>query len=246
MGTRYSGFQVQDNAPTVQGEVEKALRVLLRREVVCTGSSRTDAGVHAVRNYFHFDLEQDLPVGLVYRMNAILPSDISVRAVVPVRDDAHCRFDAVSRSYRYVLYREKDPFLVDRGWYYPFPLDTGLLADLAREVLLTVDFSSFAKRNTQVKTFRCTILESAWVDTEAGLEYHVKGNRFLRGMVRGLVGTMLQAGRGRMGLEGFREIIRRGDNRLSDFTPPGRGLYLMDVSYPDGYFAGPVGADIGH
>lgn len=237
MGTRYSGFQVQDNALTVQGEVEKALQVFLRDKVGCTGSSRTDAGVHAFRNYFHFDFGGVLPEGSVYRLNAILPSDIAVRSILPVHEAAHCRFDAVSRSYRYVLYGRKDPFLEDRGWFYPYALDLGLMNELANEVLLTSDFSSFAKRNSQVRTFLCKVTESVWKRTESGWEYHVRGNRFLRGMVRGLVGTMLQAGRGKMDAEGFRKVIRSKDNRHADFTPPGKGLYLMDVCYPEGYFS---------
>jgi tRNA pseudouridine38-40 synthase len=236
MGTRFSGFQIQDNAVTVQGEVEKALAVLLRTPVICTGSSRTDAGVHALGNYFHFDCDQIISDRISYRLNAILPPDISVRSFRAVRQDAHCRFDAISRQYRYVLYRDKNPFLCDRGWFYPFPLDANLLHEAAAIVQETVDFTSFAKRNAQVHTHRCTILNSRWSETEEGWTYEVSGNRFLRGMVRGLVGTMLQVGRGRISLDSFRQIIKAEDNTQADFTPPGRGLYLCKVNYPTGYF----------
>ena len=236
MGGRYSGFQVQGNAATVQGEVERALETLFRRPVTCTGSSRTDAGVHAMCNYLHFDLPMEAASDAAYRLNAILPSDVAVHSLTRVHDDAHCRFDAVSRRYRYSLHVRKDPFLDDRSWYFPYPLDRALL-DAAAAHLLTVDsFGSFAKRHGQQRSDRCVLSESFWQDTEGGLAYHVRGNRFLRGMVRGLVGTMLSAARGRMGMEGFVDAVSSGDNARADFSPPGRGLLLMDVAFPAGYF----------
>ena len=236
MGGRYSGFQVQENAATVQGEVERALEVLFRRKVECTGSSRTDAGVHALCNYFHFDLPSEPSSDAVYRLNAILPQDVSVHSLVPVHSDAHCRFDAVARRYRYTLHIRKDPFLNDRSWYHPYPVDRSVL-DAAAAHLLEVDsFGTFAKRHGQQRGDRCVLTESFWQETETGLAYHVRGNRFLRGMVRGLVGTMLLAGRGRMGIEGFMDVVASGDNARADFSPPGRGLLLVEVSYPDGYF----------
>ena len=190
-GTRYSGFQVQANAHTVQSEVERALNVLYREEIRCTGSSRTDAGVHALQNFFHFDTEQEIPAVHVYKLNAILPKDIAVRSVRSMPADAHCRFDAISRSYRYRIYTRKDPFLDDRAWFYPFPLDAGVLNETAALVLGVHDFGAFAKRNSQVKTYRCEVMESRWEALEHGWVYHVRANRFLRGMVRGLVGQGL-------------------------------------------------------
>jgi tRNA pseudouridine38-40 synthase len=235
-GTRYSGFQVQDNANTIQAEIEKALAVLLREKVSCTGSSRTDAGVHGLQNYFHFDFAGDVPAGTAYRLNAILPADIAVRSLRLMGPAAHCRFDAVARRYQYVLYERKDPFLEDRAWFYPYPLDQFILNDVAMQVCETVDFTSFAKRNSQVKTFDCRITESSWERTEAGWRYTVQANRFLRGMVRGLVGTMLQAGRGNLSVESFRAVIEGKNNQGADFSAPGKGLYLMEVIYPAGYF----------
>ncbi len=235
-GTRYSGFQVQDNANTVQSEIEKALAVLFREPVDCTGSSRTDAGVHSLQNYFHFDYAGEIPAGTVYRLNAILPADIAVKSIRAVLPDAHCRFDAIARRYQYVLYGQKDPFLEDRAWFYPYPLDQGVLEEVAGIVLETVDFTSFAKRNSQVNNHRCHIKESRWQKTGTGWIYIVEANRFLRGMVRGLVGTMLQAGRGNISVEGFREIIAAGDNQQADFAAPARGLFLVEVIYPVDYF----------
>lgn len=236
MGTRFSGFQVQDNAITVQGEVEKAIGVLLRQPIMLTGSSRTDAGVHAISNYFHFDVSVSLPETLPYRLNAILPSDISIRSLRKVHDQAHARFDAITRHYKYVIYQRKNPFLQDRGWFYPYPLNGDTLAETAKIILQTRDFTSFAKRNAQVHTHQCTILESRWYPTADGWNYEVIGNRFLRGMVRGLVGTMLQAGKEKINMQSFRNIIEVRDNTLADFTPPGKGLFLCEVKYPEGYF----------
>jgi tRNA pseudouridine38-40 synthase len=235
-GTRYAGFQIQLNAHTVQAEVERALGVLLREEVKCTGSSRTDAGVHARQNYFHFNVAQEIPPGTPYRLNAILPPDIAVRGLWRMEEDDHCRFDALSRSYRYIIYARKDPFLEGRGWFLPFPLDGDVLKACAAIIPDYEDFSSFAKRNSQAKTHICRMLASEWKEYSWGWEYHVEANRFLRGMVRGLVGTMVQAGRGKLTTEGFGKILEARDNQQADFTAPGKGLFLECVRFPEGYF----------
>lgn len=232
MGTGYSGFQVQANAVTVQSETEKALQVLLRQPVNLTGSSRTDAGVHALQNYFHFDWLEELSPSFLYNLNALLPPGIAGRSVKKMDDEAHCRFDAVSREYAYFLYSRKDPFRADRAWYYPYSLDLERLQWAAGVIMDYEDFTSFSKRNTQVKTFRCKILQSEWEELEDGLVYHVRANRFLRGMVRGLVGTMLQVGRGKLDEEGFRAVVEARDCTKADFSTPGHGLFLVNVRYP--------------
>lgn len=233
-GTRYSGFQVQDNAVTVQFEVERALEVYLRGRVGLTGSSRTDAGVHARQNYFHFDWEGEVPERFLYNMNAILPPDIVLKALSRVADDAHCRFHATARAYSYLIYKEKDPFLADRAWYFPYKLDLGVMRAAAALVVGRHDFAAFSKRNTQVRTTLCTVVRSEWVERDFGWEYRVEGNRFLRGMVRGLVGTMVKAGRGKMGVEGFGEVLLGGDQTKADFSAPAHGLFLACVRYPEG------------
>lgn len=162
-GTAYSGFQAQDNANTIQAEVEKAFAVLQKEKVSMTGSSRTDAGVHAQQNFFHFDFYGIINPHFIYKINAILPSDIVVKSLKKVEDNAHCRFDAVSREYEYHIYRQKDPFLQDRAYYFPFKLDIEKLHDAAALIKEYNDFSSFSKRNTQVKTFNCNIIESKWL-----------------------------------------------------------------------------------
>lgn len=235
-GTRYSGFQVQDNANTVQAEIEKALAIILREQITCTGSSRTDAGVHSRQNYFHFEFSGEISIGIEYRLNAILPADIAVRSLREVDPEAHCRFDAIARRYEYVLHGQKDPFLEDRAWFYPYPLDQGVLEEVAGIVLETTDFTSFAKRNSQVNNYRCEIRKSEWQKSDTGWVYTVEGNRFLRGMVRGLVGTMLQAGRGNIKVPRFKEIIAGGDNQQADFAAPAKGLFLVEVIYPFDYF----------
>ncbi|HEX6223887.1 MAG TPA: tRNA pseudouridine(38-40) synthase TruA [Chryseolinea sp.] len=241
LGGRYSGFQVQENAVTVQWEVEKAMETLFRRPIGLTGSSRTDAGVHALQNYFHFDSEQEVPAASLYNLNAILPGDIvikSMREVIPGTDGnlPHARFTAQSREYRYYIYRAKNPFLADRAYFYPYTLDLGVLQQAAAIIPEYRDFSSFSKRKTQVKTFECNIMISEWEEEEACIIYHVKGNRFLRGMVRGLVGTMLQVGRGKITLDGLREVIEKRDCTLADFAVPAHGLFLTAVDYPENIF----------
>ena len=231
-GTNYSGFQIQDNAPSIQHRVEKALEIFLRQRLTLTSSSRTDAGVHAFQNFFHFDYEGVIDRRQLYNINAILPADIVLKDVRPVAPEAHCRFDALSREYRYYLYGRKNPFLDDRAWFYPYTLDREKLAAAAALLMEYQDFTAFSKRNTQVKTFLCTLFESAWTEGENGLVYTVKANRFLRGMVRGLVGTMLHVGRGKLSIEEFAGILRQKDNRLADFSAPGHGLFLYQVCFP--------------
>jgi tRNA pseudouridine38-40 synthase len=231
-GTNYSGFQIQDNAASIQQEVEKALAIFYRQPFGLTGSSRTDGGVHALQNFFHFDFEGVVDPRSLYNINAILPPDIVLKSVYPVRPDAHCRFDALSREYRYYVYREKDPFLADRAYFFPYTLDRAKMEAVAAIVQEHGDFTSFAKRNSQVKTFICTIYESSWQEENGCLVYRVKANRFLRGMVRGLVGTMLQVGRGKMGVEDFAAILRNKDNQSADFSAPGHGLFLFRVFFP--------------
>lgn len=238
-GTRYSGFQVQQNALTVQSEVERALEIFFRQKFTLTGSSRTDAGVHALQNYFHFDFEGHIPAASLYNINAILPPDIVLRSVRPAMyngEPAHARFHAVSREYKYYIYKSKDPFLADRAYFYPYALDFDLLGQAAAVVMRHTDFASFSKRNTQVKTFMCQLMLSRWELEGDCLVYHVMANRFLRGMVRGLVGTMLQVGRGKISVEAFNGIIENRDCTFSDFSVPAHGLFLTAVHYPPSIF----------
>jgi tRNA pseudouridine38-40 synthase len=237
-GTIYSGFQVQENAGSIQEEVEKAFAIYFRKPVTMTGASRTDTGVHARQNYFHFDFEEKIPTETVYRLNAILPVDISVKAITPVPDDAHCRFDAESREYRYYIYNRKNPFLTDRAYFYPYPLDYAALVKTASGLMEFEDFTSFSKRNTQVNHFRCSVYESNWIEDEQFIYYKIRANRFLRGMVRGLTGTMLLVGRGQISHSDFVDIIQSKDVTRVNFNVPAKGLFLEAVKYPERFNLG--------
>jgi tRNA pseudouridine38-40 synthase len=234
MGGRYAGFQAQENANTIQDEIERSMRIYFRKSIALTGSSRTDAGVHALQNYFHMD-EQEVGEkqlsDAVYHLNAILPADIVIRRIFRVADQAHCRFDALSRRYRYTIYRRKNPFLTDRAYFFPYKLDVSVLQTAAAIMLQNVDFQSFCKRNAQVDHYRCTLIESFWEEEGDTLSYVVQGNRFLRGMVRGLTGTMLRAGTGKWPLSSIQTIIDARDCTRVDFSVPAHGLTLERVRF---------------
>jgi tRNA pseudouridine38-40 synthase len=231
MGTAYSGFQVQANANTIQAEMEKAFAIFFREPVGMTGSSRTDAGVHARQNYFHFDFREQISPDAVYRLNALLPRDICIRSLREMPPEAHCRFDAESREYCYYLYGKKNPFLGDRAYFYPYPVNLERMQEAAIRLQDFGDFSSFCKRNTQVKNFRCTVMESRWERDGDCLVYRIRANRFLRGMVRGLTGTMLQVGRGILTVGEFEEIAAGKNRSRVNFNVPAKGLFLEAVRY---------------
>lgn len=236
-GKNYAGFQVQQNALTIQQCVEDAMKIFCKESITLTGSSRTDTGVHARQNFFHFDTELEFGKKQVYSLNAILPQDIAVLSLRQMPSGAHCRFDAKSRLYKYYLYQTKNPFLNDRAWYYPYPINFDAMNNAAVLLLGKHDFTSFSKRNTQVKTMMCTLLQSYWTQEGDLLVYTVEGNRFLRGMVRGLVATMMQVGRGRITGEDFAQVVEARDCSKADFSAPGHGLVLERVVFPESYFA---------
>ena len=239
-GTAYSGFQIQDTGNTIQSEVTKALQTIFRQPFELTGSSRTDAGVHARQNYFHFDSDLTITSKHMYGLNAVLPKDIAIHSILPVAEDAHSRFQAISRSYKYSIYTQKDPFLTEIAWLYPFPIKKQLLDEAANLIMEHTDFTSFSKRNTQVNNFNCQISRSEWTEEDGLLVYEVTANRFLRGMIRGLVATMLKIGRGNLDLDGFRDILAAKDCTKADFSAPAHGLCLMQVNYPAGILPIPI------
>lgn len=230
-GTNYSGFQIQKNANSVQGEVEKALATVLRSPIETTGSSRTDAGVHAYQNFFHFDFPLDLKQSILYNLNSVLPDDIVVKSITLVSDKAHCRFDATSRMYKYHVSFVKDPFKTDTAWFYPYKIDSDLLKTAAGILFKYTNYMSFSKRNTKVFTYECSIKQSNWVGNSESLTYTVEANRFLRGMVRGLVGTMLLVGRKKISLSQFESIIQAQDCTKANFATPAHGLVLLQVNF---------------
>lgn len=232
-GTLFGGFQIQQNKATVQGELEKAMETLYRVPIALTGASRTDAGVHAYQNFLHFDTELAILSKHIYNLNAILPNAIVVKGIYQVPATAHCRFDAINRAYIYKIHTQKNPFSEGRSWYYPFPVDLNLMQAAADSLLTYTDFESFSKKNTQVNTYQCAIIKAKWSKVGEDIVFEIHSNRFLRGMIRGLVGTMLQVGRGQISLKEWHQIIGSKDEQRVDFSTPAYGLYLSEISYPD-------------
>ena len=230
-GTNYSGFQIQHNANTIQAEIEKAFAIFFKEKIDLVGSSRTDAGVHALKNYFHFNSDKDISSSNLYNLNSILPGDIVLKSIAPVKEFAHCRFDALSREYKYYIYNQKNPFLAERAFYFPYKLDKDLMEEAASIIPEYEDFTSFSKRNTQVKNFKCRIIESKWIEEDGCLVFNINANRFLRGMVRALTATMLKVGRRKMSISGFRNVIESKNCTQASFAVPAHGLFLVDVNY---------------
>ncbi len=234
-GTKFHGSQLQGKIPTVQLAVNQGLSTLIKKDVSSFGASRTDEAVHAVSNFYHFDTEEKLHPHFHYKLNAILPEAISVKAVYQCRGSLiNARFDALFRSYRYRIHHSKDPFKQGRAYFFPFTTNRTLLDETAAVITEYQDFESFSKRKAQTKTFRCSIYESRWEELNGELHYVVRANRFLRGMVRALVGTQLQVARGKKNISEFRKIIEAKDCTRADFSVPGHGLYLERIEYPEG------------
>lgn len=237
-GTHFSGFQLQPKGQTIQGEINIALATILKEEIVTTPSSRTDAGVHALQNYLHFDTEQEIAPDRIYNLNAILDRDIMVKDLFIVEGTAHARFDALSRKYSYHILQARDPFLRETTYFMPFKLDHKLMEEGAALIMTYQNFESFAKKKTDVKTFECRIMRSAieYKEDTKEMIYHVEANRFLRGMVRALTGTLIQLGRKKINLAEFEEIILSRDCTRADFSVPAQGLFLEQVRYPQSLF----------
>lgn len=234
-GTAYFGWQIQNNDITIQQVLEEKLSILLKSSVKLIGSSRTDTGVHACQQFAHFDLETPIadPEKLAFQLNAILPYDIAVERVFPVADHIHSRFEATHRRYCYKLHQKKNPFLLNKSYYFRRPLDLDRMNEAASLLLKFTDFESFSKVHTDVKTFNCTITTACWnVTGEGMMEFHVRSNRFLRGMVRALVGTLLEVGEGKRSVADFEELILAKDRKKAGPQAPPHGLYLMEVGYP--------------
>ena len=231
LGTSFNGFQIQDNQLTVQGEVNRALSLILKQEIQTTTSSRTDAGVHAYQNFLHFDTEKPLTNKTIYSMNAIVHKDLVVKNIYAVELNNHSRFDATGRKYSYHIIQEKNPFLKDTAYFFPFPIDVELMNEAAKLLIGKFDFTSFSKRNTHVNNYFCTIDLAYWEVHKNSITFHIQSNRFLRGMVRAIVATLLQVGRGKISIRDFQSIIDSKDCTKADFSAEGCGLFLEEVKY---------------
>lgn len=232
-GTAYHGWQIQPHSPSVQEELQKALSTLLRKSVEVVGAGRTDTGVHARKMVAHFDTGTEVDcTQLVYKLNKLLPRDMAVQQVEPVADDMHARFSAKSRTYHYYVHLAKDPFLRSYSWQVYGNPDFGLM-DLAARVLMEYrDFTSFSKTNTDTKTNDCTITEAHWDKIGEGRwRFTITANRFLRNMVRAIVGTLMEVGRGRMTIEQLRRVVEAKDRCRAGDSVPGNALFLVEVKY---------------
>ena len=235
-GTAYHGWQRQPNGKSVQETLEGALSILLRQTVEVVGAGRTDAGVHASMMVAHMDLSSplggELERNLVYKLNKLLPHDIAVQRVWPVSDDMHARFSATSRTYHYYIHTRKNPFLRDRSWLVTFPLDFDRMNEAARRLFDYEDFTSFSKVNTDAKTNLCHITEARWEEVEQGnWRFTITANRFLRNMVRAIVGTLVEVGRGRMTVEEFCQVIEQKNRCSAGESVPAHALFLTRVEY---------------
>lgn len=235
-GTDYCGWQIQPNGLTIQEVIEKALTTLLRIPTSIVGAGRTDAGVHARQMMAHFDAEVlDVEV-LTYKLNRILPKDIVIYKVVQVKEDAHARFDATSRLYRYYLTTEKDPFMYPFKYKIHGTLDIYRMNQCSQLLFDYIDFTSFSKLHTDAKTNDCTIMYARWEQHGEDYIFTIKANRFLRNMVRAIVGTLLETGRGKLDEAGMRKIIEAKDRRVAGFSVPGNALFLEEIDYPEHIF----------
>jgi len=231
VGTRYSGFQVQLNSNTIQAEITRALKIYFNKEYQLTGSSRTDAGVHAFQNFFHFDADTLIKKSILYNLNAILPYDIVIKNIFETGANAHCRFDAIARTYHYRITRFKDPFHFGRAYYYPFAVNTDILHEMAAALIHFTDFTSFSKKKTQVKSFACNIKSSRWIIENDIWRYEITADRFLRGMVKGLVGTMLRLAKNNKDISELERIFEKRNYEAADFSVPPDGLFLTAVEF---------------
>ena len=232
-GTAYHGWQIQPHSVTVQEELQKALSTLMRKPMEVVGAGRTDTGVHARKMIAHFDHDEVLDCSqLVYKLNKLLPRDIAVQHVEPVADDMHARFSAKSRTYHYYVHLDKNPFLRSYSWQVYGNPDFDLMNRAARVLMEYKDFTSFSKVNTDTKTNDCTITEARWDRVgEDQWRFTVTANRFLRNMVRAIVGTLMEVGRRRMTIEQLRSVIEAKDRCRAGDSVPGNALFLVEVLY---------------
>ncbi|MBK6265902.1 tRNA pseudouridine(38-40) synthase TruA [Marivirga sp. S37H4] len=233
-GTNYHGWQKQPNAMGVQQKVEEIFSVILNQPIAIMGSGRTDSGVHATQQVFHLDLKETVQVDqLLYNANKMLPKDVALLGVKTVKSEAHARFDAISRSYQYKIITQKDPFSDDLAYYFTLKLDVEKMNKAAKILLEFRDFESFSKVKTDAFTFNCEIFEAEWKQVHEALVFHISANRFLRGMVRAIVGTLLEVGMNRISVEDFRQIIAKKNRQAAGRAVPAHGLFLTEVKYPD-------------
>ncbi|MFH6602099.1 tRNA pseudouridine(38-40) synthase TruA [Maribacter algicola] len=237
-GKAYHGWQRQPNAITVQEALEETISKLLRADISLVGAGRTDAGVHARQMFAHFDVDEIDHLGdLVYRLNAFLEDDVSVKRIFEVAENAHARFDALQRTYEYWLVQQKNPFLMEKAHYVKQPLNVEKMNEAAVLLLNHRDFECFSKSNTDVKTFLCDINKAFWENKNDMLVFTISADRFLRNMVRAIVGTLLEVGQGKIEVAYVKTILKSKDRAQAGPSVPAKGLYLTEIIYPSSILA---------
>ncbi len=236
-GTPYHGWQRQPNAISVQEVLEGSLSTILRSKIDVVGAGRTDAGVHAKQIIAHFEYRDIVdPDQLKYKLNAILPAEVAIQNIRRVQENAHARFDAVSRSYEYHVTLIKDPFSIHKSYYLKKPLDVDLMNEAAKLLLNYTNFKCFSKSRTDVKTYNCTITNAIWENYGNQLVFKISANRFLRNMVRAIVGTLIEIGEHKLNNEDLIAIIKSEDRGQAGYSVPAHGLYLTAVEYPNNIY----------
>lgn len=232
-GARCFGWQRQPKEISVQEILEKAFSTILREEIAVTGAGRTDTGVHASFYIAHFDTENEItdPVQLAFKLNRFLPADIAIQKIWKVDNEFHARFSAVSRTYKYFISTVKSPFTTETSFQYTVPLNVDLMNQAAKMLFEFTDFTSFSKLHTDVKTNNCKIYHAEWEKLGDQLVFTIKADRFLRNMVRAIVGTLIEVGKGKISIEQFTEIIERKDRGEAGTSVPPQGLFLVDIEY---------------
>lgn len=237
LGTAYSGWQSQLNATGIQEIVEKCLSTVLRQKLTIVGSGRTDTGVHCAQQFFHVDIDKSIDrEKLIMQMNSFLPDDIAIRTISQIKPDASARYDAVERSYEYIITRRKDPLRKGLAFHYFKEIDIKTMNKAAALLVGTHDFEAFSKVKTDVNHFICTIKEAEWNQKGDLLVFNITANRFLRGMVRAVVGTLLDTGTGKITIKTLQDILKSKDRKKAGMNVPAEGLYLTKVKYPKAIF----------
>ncbi|WP_438976840.1 tRNA pseudouridine(38-40) synthase TruA [Polaribacter sp.] len=231
-GKNYHGWQIQPDAISVQEKINNALSTVYQKDIQIVGAGRTDTGVHASQMFAHFDIDKLIDDNLVFKLNSILPNDVFIKAIFLVDDEKHARFDALSRSYEYKIWLGRNPFLLDFSWQIHSQKPNVTLMNKAAKLLLDYeDFESFSKVKTNVHTFNCNVTEAFWVQKDNQLTFHISANRFLRNMVRAIVGTLLDVGLDKISISDFKNIIESKNRSNAGLSVPAKGLFLTQIKY---------------
>ena len=236
IGTNYHGWQIQENANSIQEILEKSLSTLLGQDIKTLGSGRTDTGVHALSQIVHFDSKKLLDNNFLYKINSILPADISVNGFYKVKGEANARFDAISREYIYKIHQNKNPFLNNRSLFYKGNINIHLINEACKVLVASSDFQSFSKVKTEVNNFKCVINYARFEKSNDNFNFLISSNRFLRGMVRCIVGTLLEVSEKKISLKKFNKIVENKDRKGAGPSVLASGLYLSKVEYPSNIY----------